>query len=73
MEDGRPKAAKLACMTVARRYLGGNSVAAISVPHLHSGRMLNEADVDGGSREPAARAHGHEFSNLAHGSPTQAI
>src|SRR5437588_13004538 len=32
----------------------------------HSGRMFNEADVYGGSREQAAGEHGNEFSYLSH-------
>ena len=35
----------------------------------HSGRMFDEADVDGGSCEEAAREHSNEFGNLAHRLP----
>ena len=35
-------------------------------PAFHSRRMLDEADVDGGSGEQAARKHSDEFSNLTH-------
>jgi len=32
----------------------------------HSGRMFDEAEVDGGSCEQAAREHTNEFGNLTH-------
>jgi hypothetical protein len=32
----------------------------------HSGRMFDEADVDGGTREQPTCQHGNEFGNLVH-------
>lgn len=40
---------------------------------LHSGWMFDKADIDGGSREQAARENSDQFSNLEHRSPTRSL
>ena len=66
MDDSRPTAAQVACMTVASTIAWRKFGSSYFDPALHSGRMFDKVDVDGGSREQAARQDSNEFGNLAH-------
>ncbi len=50
---------------IAGRKFGGCDFHAA----LHSRSIFDKVDVDGGSREQAARENSNEFGNLAHCSP----